>query len=85
MDNDKRKGEDAIPVNVEDDLNIFQRDALNLIKNNNWSLKFVRRCSSEQLTIVLEDIEGQEIAVLEEDGKINYWSGIVTRKNGDIH
>jgi len=85
MVNEKRNSEDAIPNNVEDCLNIFQRDALNLIKNNGWSLKFVRRSSCDQLTIVLEDVEGQEVAVLEEDGKINYWSGIVTRKNEDIH
>jgi len=85
MVNEKRNSEDAIPINVEDYLNIFQRDALGLIKNNGWSLKFVRRSSSEQLTIVLEDVEGQEVAVLEEDGKINYWSGIVTRENNDLH
>jgi hypothetical protein len=82
MNNEKRKGECSIPKNVEDCLNIFQKDVLDLIKNNGWSLKFVRRSASEQMTIVVENVAGQEVAVLEEDGKMNYWSGIVMRDDG---
>jgi hypothetical protein len=74
MNNEKRKGGKPIPGNVEDYLNIFQQDALGEIKDNGWRLKFVRRSDSEQLTIVLENIMGSEIAVLEEDGEINYES-----------
>ncbi len=85
MNNEKRKGVKPIPSNVEDYLNIFQQDALGKIKDHGWSLKFVRRSSSEQLTIVLENTGGQEVAVLEEDGEINYESGIVIRGNREIH
>ena len=85
MNDEKRKCGNEVPNNVEDYLNVFQRDSMDLIKNNGWSLKFVRRSESEQLSIVLENVVGEEIAVLEEDGKINYWSGIVTREKKDIH
>jgi len=85
MNNEKRKGGSSIPKNVEDCLNIFQKDVLGLVKNNGWSLKFVRRSSSEQMTIVVENIDGQEVAVLEEDGKINYWSGVVIRDDGKLN
>ncbi len=85
MIDDKRKGEQAIPDNVEDYLNLFQQDALGAIKENGWSLKFVRRSSGEQLTIILENIIGHEVAVLEEDGEINYDSGIVIREEKEIH
>ena len=81
----KRKGGQAIPDNVEDYLNLFQQDVLGEIKENGWSLKFVRRTSGEQLTIVLENIVGHEIAVLEEDGEINYESGIMIREESEIH
>lgn len=85
MNDEKRKGEKPVPGNVEDYLNIFQQDALGEIKDNGWNLKFVRRSDSEQLTIVLESIAGQEVAVLEEDGEINYESGIVIRNYTEIH
>jgi len=85
MTDDKRKGEQAIPDNVEDYLNLFQRDTLGEIKENGWSLKFVRRTEGEQLTIVLENIIGHEIAVLEEDGEINYDPGIMLREEKELH
>ena len=85
MTNDKRSGEQPIPDNVEDYLNIFQQDVLGEIKDKGWNLKFVRRSSGEQLTIILENIIGHEIAVLEEDGVINYDSGIVIREEKEIH
>lgn len=85
MNDEKRKGEKPVPNNVEDYLNIFQQDALGEIKDNGWNLKFVRRSDSEQLSIVLENVMGSEIAVLEEDGEINYESGIVIRNNTEIH
>ena len=85
MTDDKRKGEQAIPDNVEDYLNLFQQDVLGEIKENGWSLKFVRRSSGEQLTIVLENTVGHEIAVLEEDGEINYESGIMIRQDRELH
>jgi hypothetical protein len=85
MNNEKRKGEKPIPNNVEDYLNLFQMDALGTIRDNGWTLKFVRRSDSDQLTIVLESIDGQEMAVLEEDGEINYESGIVIRDSSELH
>ena len=85
MNDEKRKGEKPIPGNVEDYLNIFQQDALGEIKDKGWRLKFVRRSDSEQLTIVLESLGGEEVAVLEEDGEINYESGIVVREPTELH
>ena len=79
MSDDKRKGEKAIPDNVEDYLNDLQQAILGTIEKYGWTLKFVRRSVSKAPLIVIEDKEGQQVGVLEDNGAINYASGIVIR------
>jgi septum formation topological specificity factor MinE len=80
MDDEKRKGEKAIPDNVEDYLNELQQEILIVVGKYGWSLKFVRRSASKAPVIVIEDADGKTIGVLEENGAINYESGIVLRE-----
>jgi hypothetical protein len=82
MKEDKRKGEKAIPDNVEDYLNALQQEILEKLETHGWALKFVRRPPDSPPTIVIEDTKGKEIGVLEEDGAINYESGILIRDDG---
>ena len=79
MKEDKRKGEKPIPVNVGDYLNDLQQEILDKISEHGWTLKFVRRPPDSPPTIVIEDKKGKEVGVLEEDGAINYDSGILIR------
>jgi hypothetical protein len=81
MNDEKRKGEKAIPDNVEDYLNDLQRDILGVIEKHGWRLRFVRRSISKPPVIVIEDKEGQQVGVLEDNGAINYESGIVIRED----
>ena len=79
MKEDKRKGEKPIPDNVGDYLNDLQQEILDKIEKHGWTLKFVRRPPENPLVIVIENNKGKEIGVLEEDGAINYESGILIR------
>jgi len=79
MGDEKRTGEKAVPDNVEDYLNGMQQAILGTIEKYGWRLKFVRRSVSLPPVIVIEDKEGKELGVLEENGAINYESGIVIR------
>ncbi len=79
MKEDKRKGEKAIPDNVENYLNDLQQEILDKIEKHGWALKFVRRPPDSPPIIVIEDKKGKELGVLEEDGAINYESGILIR------
>lgn len=80
MTDEKRKGERPIPDNVEDYLNDLQQAILGTIEKYGWTLKFVRRSINKPPVIVIEDKEGKEIGVLEDNGAINYESGIVIRE-----
>ena len=79
MDDDKRKGERPVPHNVEDYLNELQQNILHVIRQYDWSLKFVRRPEGEPPVVVIEDKEGKQVGVLEGNGAINYESDIVIR------
>ena len=79
MEDEKRNNEKAIPDNVEEYLNDLQQAILGTIKKYGWVLKFIRRPHDEAPIIVIEDKDGKEIGVLEDNGAINYESGIVIR------
>lgn len=81
MSDEKRKGEDPIPDNVEEYLNDLQKEILGIVEKYDWSLKFVRRSISLPPVIVIEDKDGKEVGVLEDNGAINYESGIVIRED----
>lgn len=79
MKDEKRRDEKAIPDNVEDYLNSLQQEILDKIEKYGWTLKFVRRPSSEESTVVIEDEDGKQVGVLEKNGAINYESGVGIR------
>jgi len=66
---------------VEDYLNDLQQAILGTVEKYGWTLKFVRRSINDSPIIVIEDKEGEEVGVLENNGAINYESGIVIREN----
>ena len=81
MVDEKRKGEKAVPENVDDYLNTLQREILTVVNKYNWNLKFIRRAAGKSPIIVIENKDGQQVGVLEDNGAINYESGIVIRED----
>ena len=79
MSEEKRVGEMAIPVNVDDYLNDLQKVILGKINKFGWSLKFVRRPANEKPIIAIQDQDGKKIGVMLEDGEINFETGIELR------
>jgi hypothetical protein len=81
MYEEKRKGEKAIPDNVNDYLNDMQQMILKNIDRLGWSLRFVRRSSGELPIAVIGDKEGNRFGVLEESGSVDFETGIMFRAN----
>ena len=79
MHEEKRKGEKSIPDNVGDYLNELQQVILDKINKFGWTLKFVRRPSGEEPTVVIEDQYGLKVGVMEAGGAINFETGILLR------
>ena len=77
VNDEKRVGGKAIPDNVEEYLNELQQAILLVVEKHGWTLKFVRHSLNESPVIVIEDDEGENIGVLENNGAINHASGIV--------
>ena len=80
MENEKRTGVLAVPINLDDYVTDVQRLILSKINKYGWSLKFVRRPPSEIPTVVIEDEAGKSFGVLEASGDINFKSGITLRE-----
>ena len=79
---DERRRAEAIPDDAKDSLNDLQQNILLVVEKYGWSLKFVRHSDSEPPIVVIEDGDGRQIGVLEDNGAINYESGIVIRGEG---
>ena len=79
MSEEKRVGEKAIPDNMGYYLNDLQQVILEKINKFGWSLKFIRRPSSENPVIVIQDQDCTKIGVMKEDGEINFGTGIEVR------
>jgi hypothetical protein len=71
MQNDKRKGEQAIPENLRQLLTPEQVNALDEIKALGWKLKFVRRPLFQDPVPVVSNAGNDQIGVLDPDGRIN--------------
>lgn len=80
MDREKRKGEKAIPEELEDVLNQDQIMTLRQIERFGWRLAFVRRPVFQQPIPVVLTGDNQKIGVLEEDGRLNMNPDIKLRK-----
>jgi len=70
----------VVPDNVEEFLNGLQQEILDVVAKYCWSLKFVRRPEREVPVVVIEDTDGKQTGVLEDNGAINYESCIVIRE-----
>ncbi len=76
---DKRKGEMPIPENLEDYLNESQMLTIHRIINFGWEIRFIRRPLFQYPVAVLWNPQGEQIGILEEDGRINLESDIQLR------
>ncbi len=79
MGKEKRKGEWPIPDNLEDVLNAMQLIALSEIEAFGWELRFVRRPLFQEAVPVVFSGDGDQIGVLEEDGRLNLQPNIENR------
>ena len=80
MDREKRKGEKAVPDDLEDVLNQDQIMTLRQIERFGWRLAFVRRPVFQHPIPVVLTSDDQKIGVLEEDGRLNMNPDIQLRK-----
>jgi hypothetical protein len=71
MGEEKRNGESPIPDNVKEVLNEEQMIALRKIEGYGWELRFVRRPLFQTVVPVVVSSTGDQIGVLEEDGRLN--------------
>lgn len=80
MDREKRKGDKAIPDDLEDVLNQDQMMTLRQIERFGWRLAFVRRPVFQQPIPIVITSDNEKIGVLEEDGRLNMNPSIKLRK-----
>ena len=71
MGEEKRKGESPIPDNVKEMLNEEQMIALRKIEGYGWQLRFVRRPLFQAVVPVVVSGKGDQIGILEEDGRLD--------------
>ena len=71
MDNERRKGMNTVPENLEELLNEAQLNTLRSIERFGWQLHFIRRPLFQDVVPVLISREGNKYAVLEANGSIN--------------
>ncbi|NOX43367.1 MAG: hypothetical protein GXP19_06500 [Gammaproteobacteria bacterium] len=80
MDKEKRKGENPVPDDVEEELSHPQLLSLRQIERFGWYLKFVRRPLFQERVAVVFSAEENKIGLLENDGKINMEPDIQVRE-----
>jgi len=81
MGKEKRKGERPIPDNLEDVLNVMQQITLSEIGKFGWELRFVRMPLFQEAVPVVFSGNGDQIGVLEEDGRLNLQPNIEYRRS----
>ena len=81
MDKEKRKGEWPIPDNLEDVLNVMQQVTLGEIGKFGWELRFIRMPLFQEAVPVVFSGDGDQIGVLEEDGRLNLQPNIEYRRS----
>ena len=77
---EKRAGMEPIPDNFEELLDRTQLDTLRKIEKFGWQLYFIRRPSSGAAIPVIISPNGDHIASLEQDGRINLMPDSALRK-----
>ena len=61
----------AIPADLQQRLTELQFLAVRRIENFGWDLKFVRRENLKEPIVVVSNPSGQQLGVLEADGRLN--------------
>jgi hypothetical protein len=84
MQNDKRTGEQAIPVNLREVLTPAQASTLEDILRLGWKLRFVRRPLFLEPVPVISDASDDRIGILDPDGKICLGTDISIRAGDDV-
>ena len=79
VDDDKRKGENPVPDNLNKYLNDAQLSELHTIESFGWQVKFIRRPLFQDVVVVVVNPDGSSICVLEEDGTVNHNPDITLR------
>jgi hypothetical protein len=81
MGKEKRKGDRPIPGNLKDLLNVMQQITLSEIGKFGWELRFVRMPLFQEAVPVVFSGDGDQIGVLEEDGRLNLQPNIEHRRS----
>jgi len=81
MGDEKRKAEWSNPGKLEDVLNVMQQKTLGEIGKFGWELRFVRMPLFQEAVPVVFSSDGDQIGVLEEDGRLNLQPNIEFRRS----
>lgn len=68
---DTRNRQPAIPKNINDYLSPKQQAVVPNLGNFGWQLHFVRRPAFQESVVVVKNVDGRTIGILEQDGRIN--------------
>ena len=83
MENDKRTGQPPVPENIEDWLNNTQLQILRQIEELGFKLIFMRRPVLQDPVPIVINNQGNQIGVLEKDGRVNTEVHIDLRRESD--
>jgi len=81
---ERRKHTASVPDNPDELLNQHQMRALRQIETFGWRLHFVRRSLFQEPLAVLISPEGDRLATLEHDGRVNMTPDLDLRKEGPV-
>ena len=80
MDEDRRKGDNSLPENLEEILSKAQQQALPGVKCLGWEPRFLRKSVFQSPVLVMRNSKDGSIGVLEEDGRLIVQDDIETRE-----
>lgn len=81
---ERRKHKEPLPNNLDGHLNHHQRRALRHIETFGWQLHFVRKSLFQEPVVVIISGEGDRLATLEHDGRINMTPDTDLRKESAV-
>jgi len=84
MKTEKRQGKAAVPDDLEKVLNPAQQRALRQIENFGWQLEFVRRPVFQEPIPVVINSKGDQVGILEADGRIDMQADIALRAESAV-
>jgi hypothetical protein len=79
VDDEKRKGDNPIPDNLEELLNKAQRQALPGIVLSGWELRFLRRPLFQEPVLLLSNPNNNRTGILDTNGRIKIHADVKVR------